>query len=387
MVEQLWSRRVWIGAAVGAALIAGLLALIGVWLVLRADRPVTIAARVCATCGGLRVRAEPSTSAAVVTTLDAGTPLTITARTADNAWVSVTLPDGEQGWVAASYLAYEADLSAVALFGANGEDAPDMQLLLETDLISGIGDRARAIFREGQRRGNLPQVFVRVGDSISADARFLTPIAQGRYDLGEHGSLADTIAYFSAPDGREQNPFGATSAAVRIGWTSGDVLDPAQADPRVCQAGESPLACEYRLARPAIALILFGTNDVAAGRTLDSYRDNLRQIVEFSLEQGVIPVLSTIPPLPARPDLAGRILAFNRAVIDLAREYDVPLWNYWRALQAVPDLGISADGVHPSAPPDGLSAHFDPDHLRYGYTVRNLTALQVLDRLRRDVLR
>jgi hypothetical protein len=37
------------------------------------------------------------------------------------------------------------------------------------------------------------------------------------------------------------------------------------------------------------------------------------------------------------------------------------------------------DGVHPSPAPAGHNADFQPQYLGYGYTIRNLTALQALD--------
>jgi hypothetical protein len=37
-------------------------------------------------------------------------------------------------------------------------------------------------------------------------------------------------------------------------------------------------------------------------------------------------------------------------------------------------------------PPDGATARFTPENLQYGYTVRNLNALQVLDALLRTVM-
>jgi hypothetical protein len=54
----------------------------------------------------------------------------------------------------------------------------------------------------------------------------------------------------------------------------------------------------------------------------------------------------------------------------------------------LPDAGLSEDGLHPSAPPNPSvnGANFTGDNLRYGYVMRNLTALQVLDTLRREVL-
>lgn len=244
-------------------------------------------------------------------------------------------------------------------------------------------DRLRAIYEDGQARGARPGVFTVVGDSISADARFLKPIAQGQVDLGEYGALQAAIDAFSGPNGRGEPSFGASSWAAEVGWTAEDALNPALNVAGACGADESPLACEYRTARPSVALITLGTNDVAAGRSPDSYRANLRRILDETLAWGVIPVLSTIPPQNLGPERDARVDEFNAVVRDLAAEYAIPLWDTFSALAGLPERGLSADGVHLSAPPDGRTTTFDAEHLAYGVTVRNLGALDALDMVRR----
>ncbi|MCD4687274.1 MAG: hypothetical protein K8S97_15205, partial [Anaerolineae bacterium] len=61
--------------------------------------------------------------------------------------------------------------------------------------------------------------------------------------------------------------------------------------------------------------------------------------------------------------------------------YDIPLWDYYSAMAALPGEGLSPDGVHSSPALDGLNAVIDAQHLQYGYSVRNFTALQVLEGL------
>jgi len=244
-------------------------------------------------------------------------------------------------------------------------------------------DRLRAIFEDGQARGALPGVFTVVGDSISADGRFLKPIVQGQVALGDYGALQAAIDTFSAPNGRGEPSFSAWSWAAEVGWTTEDALNPALNVAGACNAGESPLACEYRTARPSVALITLGTNDVAAGRSPESYRANLRRILDETLAWGVIPVLSTIPPQALGPERDARVSEFNAIVRELAAEHEIPLWDTFAALDALPDRGLSADGVHLNAPPDGRTATFDAEHLAYGVTVRNLGALDALDIVRR----
>jgi uncharacterized protein YraI len=317
--------------------------------------------------------------------LDAGTPLTIIGRTADNTWVQVVLDDGRNGWVAAQYLDITIDLNVISVTGS-AQDAPTAVASLGgIDVVSGVTSHARQIFLDGRAKGNLAHVFTRVGDSITASPNFLTPIGNGSYSLGQYGYLAGAISFFSGPNARGANPYLAASVAARNGWSTESVLSPANADPNVCKPGETPLACEYRLVRPSVALIMFGTND-SGGMPIETFRANLQTIVQISINMGVIPVLSTIPSKHYNPATDERVTDFNLVIVATAQAYDIPLWNYWKAMSVLPGEGLASDGVHPSLAWDGLNTVFDPDHLKYGFPVRNLTALQVLYTLWQQVL-
>src|SRR6185369_3208900 len=140
---------------------------------------------------------------------------------------------------------------------------------------------------------------------------------------------------------------------------------------------ESALACEYRVVKPAYALIMFGTNDVAH-LTVKTYAYNMGLIVKTSIADGIIPIISTIP---VRIGYEQQVTDFNEALVKVARRYNVPLWEFGSAMQSLPDKGLSPDGTHPSIPPRGYkgAADFRPNNLYYGYVIRNLTALQMLD--------
>jgi lysophospholipase L1-like esterase len=213
---------------------------------------------------------------------------------------------------------------------------------------------------------------------------FLTPIGNGNYQLGAYGDLADTIGYFSQANARTGNSFANVSLAAGGGWSTNTLLQAGYSSPQIC-GKDSPLVCEYKQVKPAIALIMIGTNDSGSGST-DWFEGNLRQIVQTSMDMGIIPVLSTIPPKPMNADQTARGIAFNQVIRSVAVQYDVPLWDYFTAMDALPDKGISSDHLHASVPPGGQSAVFTAENLQYGYTIRNLEALQVLDVLRRLVL-
>jgi hypothetical protein len=245
-----------------------------------------------------------------------------------------------------------------------------------------VVQHVRLLYQVGQAFGNRPDVFSKIGDSITVSTNFLYPIGFGLYQLGEYTDLQGVIDYFSPTNARAGNSFNNPSLAAGVGWAAWGVLDPALSDAQHCGLNESPLECEYRLVRPSFALIMFGTNDVGY-RTPDQYRADLLRIVEISVSSGVIPVLSTIPN---RPDVQAQVETFNNIVRDITTTQSLPLWDYAAAMQNLPNSGLTWDNIHPSSPPiDGTAAYFDTGNLSYGYVVRNLTALEMLDALWRSV--
>ncbi len=247
-------------------------------------------------------------------------------------------------------------------------------------IAGGVASHARYIYRVGKRFGNRANVFSKIGDSITQWGYFLTPVGNGGLRIAEHPELQGAVDRFTQTMARTNNSFSNDSLAAMGGWTSGDLLDPAKATPGACQGGETPLACELRTTRPAVALIMIGTNDLAVG-DVRAFQNNLNRIVSITENFGVIAVVSTIPYRFDNQALLGRVGAYNDAIVRVALAHSAPLWNYWLAMEPLPSNGISTDGLHPSVPPDGNTAIFDGMHLGYGFTVRNLTAIQVLNNL------
>jgi LysM repeat protein len=245
-------------------------------------------------------------------------------------------------------------------------------------IISGITSHAREIYLAGQSMGNRPNVFAKVGDSITDAPAFLYGIGEARYSLYNYAYLEPAILYFSSGPIDSVNSFNNDSLAATGGWTSFSILDPVNA--RSCD-GDTPLECEYRRIRPSVAIIMIGTNDSSANLSSGAYQQNLNRMVEISINMGVIPVLTTIPWNMYRDPHP-----FNAVIASTAAAYDVPLLDYWAAMETLPNRGISEDNVHPSAPLDGNTSVFSPDGLTYGYTMRNLVTIQMLDALWRQVM-
>ena len=262
--------------------------------------------------------------------------------------------------------------------------------------------RLRAVVARGQVLGNRATVFAKVGDSITAGSAFLAALdCDVRPVWGIYGRLQATVDHYrrtevggSSVPCEPETSFGRASLAAVPGWKVDDALAVPDGRPHApCSEGESRLECEYRKLRPAVAIVMYGTNDLEMAEDPAHFRAELRELVQTSVERGVVPILSTIPPRLDRRRMGRRVAAYNTAIAQVARKAQVPLLNYWRSLQGprVIRFGLSEDGVHPEVfgrcAPDCHSLDFGRRGLRYGVNLRNLTALQALHKVRRVVLR
>ncbi len=235
--------------------------------------------------------------------------------------------------------------------------------------------RTYEIFQQGQALGRAPNVLSKVGDCNSVAWIFLYPFGEDQYDLGDYAELQETVDFF-------RNSFTQRSHAANNGLNVYAVLDPLWADAAACESGETPLACEYRLRNPSVAVIMFGTNDMLV-LTPQQFDAGLRRVVEETAQAGVIPVLSTFPRNLSYPE---RSVLFNQIVVRVALDEDVPLINLWLALEPLPAHGVDEDGFHLNGPLTRAGDFASADNLRTGHPLRNLVTLQTLDVLRREVL-
>ena len=360
-------------------------------------------ASVSSVVAGLRLRAAPSELAAIITVLAPNTQLRIIGRTNDNGWLEVITPSNQRGWVGRTWVTTQISLSTIPVSTqtqiviptATPSPAPAPTITTisvppkEFAVVSGVSQNAHQIFLRGQQLGNRADVFSKVGDSITSgtyapDSPFLVPIGNRKYNLDQYGNLQNVIDYFSKTKARDANSFSNTSLAARAGWASWMAMTIPKYPTSPCNKDETPLACEYRIVKPSAAIIMFGTNDVRLS-SLATYEKYMRLILEASIQNGIVPIVSTVPPIKAAWGVS-RAEQYNTIVIKLAREYDVPLLDYYSAMKTLPNDGLAADGVHPSLPPTLQTAFFTQKNIQYGYTIRNLTALQVLDKVWREAL-
>jgi hypothetical protein len=231
----------------------------------------------------------------------------------------------------------------------------------EWPVIPALSAHARQVLKDGLAAGRNPRAFAKVGDCETLTDWFLVDFDRGArfYDLGPYISLQPVIDYFAGSFERK-------SAASARGFTAASALSSLWANPDTCQIGETPLSCEYHLQQPILSFIMLGTNDVNHKGTFEA---NLRKILDQTLAAGILPVLVT------KADNLEGDHQLNATIARLAYEYDVPLWNFWLAVQDLPNGGLQEDGAHLTYTPNRFN---DPLNLQSAWAVRNITALQVL---------
>jgi hypothetical protein len=287
-------------------------------------------------------------------------------------------------------------LALLALCSAFGQEASAAgweELPVVPALEPPVLGHLEEVASRGEAFGNRAGVFAKIGDSITASPSFLQALACRTPRLGVWSELRGTLEFFgqtAVPRGAEDaqcpisNSYSRLGLAAVGGWRAADALSPRESLPE-CQ-GLPAVSCELQVLRPSVALIMFGTNDLETFTAVEFRRD-LAHVVRLVSGAGTIPVISTIPPR-AQPRFSPRVARFNAEIAALAENRALPLWNFWRQMTepGVPNSGLSDDGVHPSALcPPCTAVDFRPGGLRYGYALRNLGALLVLDRLRRQV--
>lgn len=173
-----------------------------------------------------------------------------------------------------------------------------------------------------------------------------------------------------------------------------------------CSLNRTPLDCEIAATRPRYATVMLGTNDIGMdlyfGFTPGSQiGQRVGAVARALLKQGVVPVLSTIPPVrtsdPALQEAFDKgVRRSNAEVWKLSRRLRLPMINFWRALRApaLINRGLADDGLHLTVKGAGSAAvgvspgrtladsvDFRPGALRFGANRRNLIWLRTLARL------
>jgi LysM repeat protein len=245
--------------------------------------------------------------------------------------------------------------------------AIDTFIVLPPEVIA----NSREIFARGQELGINPRAFSKVGDSTIENPFFLARFDEvdGEYDLAEYSHLQTVIDHFAGSHERE-------GMAVKRGFHSWTVTDPMWADKSLCLPNETPVACEIRIHRPAFLFLRLGSNDAGVPGSFDF---NMRQVVEYAIDQGVIPIIGT-----KADRFEGGENINNEILRRIASDYQLPLWDFDLIAETIPNRGLYLNDVH-------LTVFYAHDYsqqraLQTGHGVHNLTALMMLDALLKNVV-
>jgi hypothetical protein len=224
----------------------------------------------------------------------------------------------------------------------------------EAPIVPEVSDHVLEIYRAGQLQGRNPKTFSVIGDCQSIPYVFLGPFGRSILSPSSAESfLWDALDYF-------KESFLHWSVTSRGGFTAASILSPLQADPYYCKPGETPLTCEYRLNNPAYAFVTLET--WLDPNTIDRYESYLRQILDYVIGHGTIPILIT--KADSAEVFNGKYV-INPAIVRVAHDYNIPVVNFWRSAQYLPNGGIdpAREGFHLS---------------QAGYDVKNTLALRAL---------
>jgi lysophospholipase L1-like esterase len=147
-------------------------------------------------------------------------------------------------------------------------------------------------------------------------------------------------------------------ADLRSYWGAATVIESGQSGTK-SEQGESRLAGELSLHRPAYTLILYGTNDWNVARCKNQFEcptvDALRSMVLQARDAGSNPVLGTIPPVnPAYADRNATerndwVVRMNDGVRAMAESEGVTIAEIHADFMAEPSLrDLFADDKHPN---------------------------------------
>jgi len=226
-------------------------------------------------------------------------------------------------------------------------------------------------------------VFMKVGASTTVSSSNLKCLDGPYLDLGAFNHLQETLDFFLAGDAAGTSPFKRTSLAAKSGMSANW---PVNGNP-------SPMESEIGAIAPSVALIHYGTNDMGQGSTYESaiwkFGDRMMNLTDALIDQGIVPVIFALMPRGDSAKADRWVDSYNLVNRGVAQARQVPWVDMHLATQHIPGFGLASDGIHlNSYKVDGKSrpCFFTEEGLQFGYNIRNLTNLQLLESLRSTVL-
>jgi len=223
----------------------------------------------------------------------------------------------------------------------NSTPTPDLRTPAEQwrdwPIIPKVTNNAKAIYARGIQKKVDSRSFSKIGDCQNIKESFL-----GIYDLeGRYFLRKDEMDWQETID-NFKGFFNKDGMAIEQGLNVAAALSPLHADPDVCNPRENPLQCEFREANPSFAFISF-ERWWPKETPPEVYEKYLRIVIQSTIDHGTVPILIT------KADNVEGKHQINQIIAKLAFEFDIPLYNWWKAAQLLPHRGIDPerdDGFH-----------------------------------------
>jgi hypothetical protein len=263
----------------------------------------------------------------------------VLGRTRDNRWLNLDVPGagGRGAWLYAALGAFtRGDAGSTPVIDASTPVAPKPPAKAAPfpAWIPKITPAQRAIWQRAASVGKDPAMFTVVGDCNSQPAVYVRRVATGEFDSSRvDARLQAAVLRFS-------DAFGRVSLAAQGGFGTANMTDPTWADGALCGVKQGPFECEVWVSRASVVFVELGTGDQLAWR---DFEKNYRPLVALALEKGALPVLVTKAD-DIETSTGARSGHINAIVRKAAADFGVPLYDFYAASRALPNLGLIDEG-------------------------------------------
>ena len=142
--------------------------------------------------------------------------------------------------------------------------------------------------------------------------------------------------------------------------------------------------------KPQAVVVMLGTNDASAGRSVEAYAKDMGSVVDAMLTRGIVPILSTIPPHVHRRQLAA---SYNEALRAMSERRRLPLIDFEKEILTRRPADwdgtlMNRGDVHPTASQGGATPTSAPTakNLRNsGYLLRGWLSVKKIAEVKRTV--
>jgi lysophospholipase L1-like esterase len=243
-------------------------------------------------------------------------------------------------------------------------------------------DYAPAMREVGERFTGTEGVVLHLGDSITFASPYTAWARQGRGKAPE-----DEAVLRWSHCGEENDLDGWYLAHHDLGeYWSYTAAGGVRADQFLAggYGGLPSLAEMLEKYNPQVAIVMLGTNDAWSGRPVEDYVRDMTEIIGLLLDNGTVPILSTIPPMAPAPELAEQ---YNEELWKLAERHALPVVDFHGEILARRPGGtwngtlLNKDDPHPTASRAGVTPESEPtpENLREsGYLLRGWLSVRKL---------